>query len=266
MKSQCCENGTIMAPLIIVVDDDKAMRAMFALIAHDEGWMFSGYSYTHITLTTIQELQPELIVLDFAGREVGEAWGFLQLLKMEESTAAIPIMVVGTTEILPSEMAAYLASRSIHVIAKPLNVAHFVVVARELLNRQSIMQLVSTNRLPILIVEDSDDLSSSFMLILEMEGYLATAVPNGQLALDAVNNRQHSLIFLDINMPVMNGLEFMAAYAQLPPPHTPVVICSAQDENDLPTYSMPYFVIGRLRKPFKVNELVNFVQKYAVPV
>ena len=99
---------------------------------------------------------------------------------------------------------------------------------------------------------------------MQMEGYLTTLVPNGQLALEAVGHRRHSLIIMDIQMPVMTGLEFIAAYALQPGPHTPVVIFSAR--NDLHLETFPPFVIGRLSKPFVVNELLAFVTQYAVPV
>ncbi|MBC7869769.1 MAG: response regulator, partial [Chitinophagaceae bacterium] len=186
------------------------------------------------------------------------------LLKMEESSAAIPILITATSQALPSEMAAYLASRSIRVIPKPVDVKQFTATARQLINRHSDILLVPTKRLPILIVEDSHEVSSGFMMILEMEGYLVMTVPNGQLALDAVKNRQHSLIFLDMQMPVMDGLGFMTAYAEMPAPHTPVIIFSAQ--RDLPIETFPYFVIGRLPKPFQAKEMLIFVSKYANPV
>jgi CheY-like chemotaxis protein len=62
-------------------------------------------------------------------------------------------------------------------------------------------------------------------------------------------------------MPVMNGFEFIDAYAMQSGPHTPVVIFSAHDpygEGRL----MPPFVIGRLPKDFAISELLAFVTQY----
>jgi CheY-like chemotaxis protein len=72
------------------------------------------------------------------------------------------------------------------------------------------------------------------------------------------------LIFLDINMPVMTGLEFMSAYALQPGPHIPVVIFSAHF--DFFPGSLPPFVIGHLAKPYGFNELIALVSEYAMPV
>jgi CheY-like chemotaxis protein len=252
-----------MSPLIAVIDNSEAIRKMFTLIARFEGWTISGYSYREVSLAIIQELKPDLIVLDFVQHRIGEGWELLQLLKMEVSTAAIPIIVSTTMPLLPAEMQAYLASRDICVVMKPFDVEDFISVAQQVLAGESALLLSKKRRLPILLAEDNAELSDNFVMVLQMEGYLVNAVPNGQLALDAVRAGRYSVIFLDLNMPVMTGLEFMTAYAQQPGPHIPVVIFSAQ-ANFFPG-SLPSFVIGSLDKPYGFNELIEIVSQYALP-
>jgi CheY-like chemotaxis protein len=168
-------------PLIAVIDNSEAMRVMFALIAQDEGWTISGHSYAEVSLATIQELKPDLIIVDLIEQRIGEGWEFLQLLKMEESTAAIPIVISTTMSVLPLEIQGYLASQDINVIAKPFAVADFIAVVRQALNGKSALLLSTTKRLPILLVEDNAELSDGFITVLQLEGYLVAAVANGQL-------------------------------------------------------------------------------------
>jgi CheY-like chemotaxis protein len=253
-----------MSPLIVVVDNSQAIRSVLALIAQSEGWTVSGYSYAEVNLAAIQQLKPVLIILDFVRHRIDEGWELLQRLKMEESTAAVPIVISTTMLVMPPEIQGYLASHDISVVKKPFAVADFVAIVRQALYGNSALLLSMTKRLPILLVEDNIELSSSFITILQLEGYLATTVPNGQLALDAVRQGQYSLIFLDMNMPVMTGQEFIAAYALEPEPHTPIIIFSAQA--DFIVGDFPPFVIGRLAKPFGFNELITFVSQYAIPI
>lgn len=252
-----------MTSLIAVVDNNEAVRAMVAFIVQGEDWKVFGYSYETVRLSTIQQLRPDLIILDFIEHRLGEGWEFLQLLKMEESTAAIPIIISTTMEVLPPEVRAYLASRNISVVVKPFDNQDFISIARQVIAGQNAFLLSPTRRLPILLVDDNADLSSGFMEILHLEGYLATTVSNGQLALDALNDRRYCLIFLDMNMPVMTGPEFIAAYARQPGPHIPVIVFSS--ELDIDMALQPFFVIGRLAKPFNVRELLRFVSQYALP-
>src|SRR5688572_9926884 len=114
-----------MSPLVAVIDSDKAVQDLFAPLANDENWVVSGYSYAEATLATIRQLKPELFVLDFAENGMDEAWNFLQLLNMEESTASVPIIITATRSLILLEIESYLASRKINVLAKPFDVEDF---------------------------------------------------------------------------------------------------------------------------------------------
>jgi len=59
----------------------------------------------------------------------------------------------------------------------------------------------------ILVAEDNITNQKVLKLILKRLGYGATFVENGQLALDAVREQTFDLIFMDIHMPEMDGLE-----------------------------------------------------------
>ena len=137
-----------MPPQIMVVDNNQTIRAMFSFITQHEGWTVSGYSYANVNLATIQSLNPDLIVLDFIEYRIGESWELLQLLKMEESTAAIPIIISTTMVNLPAEIKAYLVSRDISVLSKPFAAADFLSIARQVLNGQSALLLSNKKSCP----------------------------------------------------------------------------------------------------------------------
>ncbi len=52
------------------------------------------------------------------GRE-GVGWEFLQLLKMEETTAAVPVLICTTAVKLVQEIAGYLATKRVTMLRKP---------------------------------------------------------------------------------------------------------------------------------------------------
>jgi CheY-like chemotaxis protein len=256
-----CNESAAMAPLIAIFDNDDTVREVIGRLAHEEGWQVTGSRYTDAKFADVEESHPDLIVLDFDKFRRGGGWEFLQFLKLEESTADIPVIVMAVAFDLPREIKAHLASHGVIVIPKPVDLDQYMTVARRLIDGHNPSLLVPTERLPILLVEDNLSLASNFLEILDLEGYQVSTVPNGQMALEALQSGRYSLIFLDINMPVMNGMEFLGAYAMLPGPHTPVVIFSAHDpqaEGRL----LPLFVIGRLPKDFAISELLAFVTQY----
>jgi DNA-binding response OmpR family regulator len=58
----------------------------------------------------------------------------------------------------------------------------------------------------VLIVEDTDIVRRLLSILLERRGYDATAVANGQAALDIADNG-FDLVLLDLGLPDMNGLD-----------------------------------------------------------
>jgi CheY-like chemotaxis protein len=245
-----------MSQRIMVVDNDEATQELFEILLADEGWEVFSYDYTHANLEVTQQLMPDLIILDLNMVQAGAGWSFLQLLKMEDATAVIPVVICTTAVILSLEIEGYLAARHISVVRKPFDIDAFILIIRKNLTPELV--------LPILVVEDNEELSDTVTTILQLWGYLVATASNGRLALDAVTQSRHALILLDITMPVMNGLEFLAAYAQQPEPHSPVIIFSAQ--SDLVSKDLPNFVMDVLPKPFELSQLVTIVSKYAEPV
>ena len=59
----------------------------------------------------------------------------------------------------------------------------------------------------ILIVDDDLNVCKSMSLVLRKRGYAVTTVNDGLDAIEKVKKRPFDKIFLDIKMPVMNGVE-----------------------------------------------------------
>ena len=67
----------------------------------------------------------------------------------------------------------------------------------------------------ILIVEDEKPLQDVYKLVLHTHGYEILTANNGLEALDHLKSFDPELILLDINMPKMNGIEFMREFIKL---------------------------------------------------
>ena len=59
----------------------------------------------------------------------------------------------------------------------------------------------------ILVVEDSDDIRATLRTFLQVSGYRVAEAANGREAVEFVQRRCPDLILMDINMPVMDGIQ-----------------------------------------------------------
>jgi CheY-like chemotaxis protein len=115
----------------------------------------------------------------------------------------------------------------------------------------------------ILLVEDDAANVLTISSYLEAKGYRLSFVENGQEALEFVQTRCPSLILMDIQMPVMDGLEAIKQIRQdLGLTEIPIVALTAlamkgDQERCLEAGANEY-----LSKPLKLKYLDELVQRY----
>jgi CheY-like chemotaxis protein len=249
--------------LIVVIENDKLMQKVFSLTLNSRGWDVFTYSYADIDIPSLSQLHPDLIILDFKEPLSKRAWSFLQMLKMDDTTAKIPILITATLNVMTVELRAYLALQYIQIVYMPFDLGSFTEIIQRILSLASEPKVrFSNNRtLPILVVEDNEDLRDSLTTILNLEGYQVVSANNGLLALEAVYKAEHSLIFLDIQMPVMDGYEFLKLYARQLRRHNPIILLSA--DTTVRSRVFPTFVVDIISKPYEINDLLKSTEKYA---
>ncbi len=87
-----------------------------------------------------------------------------------------------------------------------------------------------TKKVRILVVEDDIDLNGAYNMILSSAGYDVTSVFNGKEALaDLEKNGDPKIMFLDLRMPVMDGIEFLKEYDAPKHSGTTIIVFSNYD-------------------------------------
>jgi two-component system sensor histidine kinase RpfC len=84
-------------------------------------------------------------------------------------------------------------------------------------------------KLNILLAEDNETNRKIIMKILEYAGHSIELVENGEEALDLLEDRTYDLAIMDMNMPVMGGLEALKIYRMTAgmKPRMPIIILTA---------------------------------------
>ncbi|MFC0181092.1 Response regulator receiver domain-containing protein [Pseudarcicella hirudinis] len=115
----------------------------------------------------------------------------------------------------------------------------------------------------VLIAEDSSVIQNLAKKILEFQNFEIHSVKNGQQVLDALEKEQFDILLLDINMPVMDGMECAKAVRSLPEPekaNLPMIAITGNARN----YSMEDFKEAGfndfLAKPLNFDALVAQVK------
>jgi two-component system chemotaxis response regulator CheY len=117
----------------------------------------------------------------------------------------------------------------------------------------------------ILLVDDSTMIQALYKQVLGRRKDLRIAsASNGKEALDLISaTAEPDLIFLDVNMPIVDGLSFLeqSGVAGLPS-RVPIVIVSTEGTDEDVAAGMARGARAYLRKPFRPQELNAVLEKF----
>jgi DNA-binding response OmpR family regulator len=111
-----------MSTRILVINDTQEILDLFRIMLEEEGYevVLSGFPFQQIS--EVEQINPDLIILDIIFRDEKTGWQMLQLLKMKRSTASIPTIVCTAALNAVREQEGYLVSQGVHVVYKPFDI------------------------------------------------------------------------------------------------------------------------------------------------
>ncbi len=100
----------------------------------------------------------------------------------------------------------------------------------------------------VLVVDDDPIVRKSFDRVLTSKGYAVITAENGEEALRKLNEEKYDLVYTDIRMPGMSGLE-VAEQVKARKPWTPVVIITGYGTDAAETRAKAAGITSFLHKP-----------------
>jgi len=122
---------------ILVVNDTQEILELFRmLLEEEEGYdvVLSGFPIQQVK--DIEHIKPDLIILDLVLGDEQTGMQMLQMLKMQRSTAAIPVLVCTAALQIVREQEGYLVSQGVHVVYKPFDIDDLLTNVKQLLESQ----------------------------------------------------------------------------------------------------------------------------------
>ncbi len=125
------------------------------------------------------------------------------------------------------------------------------------------MKQVGKSPIKILIVDDMAETRENLKKLLSFHGGFAVAgeAENGKEAVALARRLKPDIVLMDINMPVMGGIEATRTISVEMAMTTAVVIISVQGEHEYLKEAMAAGARGYLVKPFSADELVGTIRR-----
>jgi two-component system nitrogen regulation response regulator NtrX len=111
----------------------------------------------------------------------------------------------------------------------------------------------------ILVVDDEEPIRKTLRMALEYEGYDVSESSSGQEALALIEREPPDLLFLDIKMPGMDGLEVLSRLAEKPP-SPPVIMVSGHGTIQTAVQATKLGAFDFIEKPLETERVLLAVR------
>ncbi|MFC1614376.1 response regulator [Gemmatimonadota bacterium] len=205
-------------PLILVVEDNEVAALQIRSALEDHGCMVNVAPGGAEALETIGRVVPDVVVLDLMMPEI-DGFQVLEQIRSDPRTAAVPVLVLTAKELTRKELDRLTFNNIQQLIQKGrMDRAQLVASVEKLLEKGSAphheqVQPVLPPLKPlkasktILVVEDNPDNLFTITKILDKMKCKYLTASDGEQALKIARESHPGLILMDVQLPVMSGLD-----------------------------------------------------------
>jgi len=112
----------------------------------------------------------------------------------------------------------------------------------------------------ILVVDDDPDLADSIAEALRLAGHEVSVAGNGAEAVKLFAEMKYDLSFVDVRMPVMNGVECFFAVRERYP-DAKIVLMTGFKEPAMEK-ALSAGALALLHKPFRMEEIIKIARQF----
>ena len=114
----------------------------------------------------------------------------------------------------------------------------------------------------ILTIDDSASIRQMVAMTLTGTGLDVLEAGNGQEGYDVATSNTVHAVLTDLNMPVLNGIEFIRKYRQHPSSKgIPIILLTTESDDELKRQAKEAGATGWIVKPFKQDQLLTIIKK-----
>ncbi|MEM9491725.1 MAG: sigma-54 dependent transcriptional regulator, partial [Myxococcota bacterium] len=115
----------------------------------------------------------------------------------------------------------------------------------------------------VLVVDDEEGIRSFVAECLELQGHSVAEADNGQRALELLRSKRFELVFTDLRMPIMGGLELIEA-AQAEQPEVEFIVMTAHGNVETAVKAMKLGAFDYVQKPVSSPAEVRLLAERAL--
>ncbi len=231
---------------VLVVDDLRNIRLTLGAILEDEGHNVVTVDDGYQAIEAAKKTRFDAIFMDIKMPGINGVETFREIKKINPEAAVI-MMTAYSVEDLVKEA---LEEGAYKIIHKPFDIGRIISTITELPH----------GKIRILVVDDRFADRETLKVILEDKGYRVATANDGAEAIEAAKEKHYDIIFLDIKLPDIDGVQTFMQVKKINPTAT-VIMMTGYAEKDLVEKALSAGAYTCLFKPFDMKKVLGLVEE-----
>ncbi|MFC2019753.1 response regulator [Chloroflexota bacterium] len=230
---------------ILVVDDLRSIRLTLGGILEDKGYNVVTAEDGYQAIEAAGKTHFDVIFMDIKMPGINGVQAFREIKKVDTKTAVIMMTAYSVEDLVRQA----LEEGAYAIVYKPFDIEKLIAIIEEMLEDTL-----------ILVVDDLLNDRETLKAILETKGYRVATAQDGPETIGMVKSQHYDIIFMDVKLPGMDGVETFEQVKQIDP-KTAVIMMTGYSVEDLLKKAVTEGAYTCVYKPFDIEKLVGIVEE-----
>jgi len=233
---------------ILVVDDDKEFCISMTDILEAKGYAVESENSGKAAIAKVKGKSFDVVLMDIKMPVMNGVEAFKQIKKISPKTAVIMVTAYSVEDLIKEA----LREGAFGVLRKPLDIDKLIEQ----------IELSKERGMLILVTDDDPNTRETFKDVLEAKGYKVSTATTGEEAIEQSRERPSDILFMDMKLSALNGLETYLAIKEINPRVIAVIITGYYEETkDLVDKALKKGAYTFLQKPLDMDKVLGLIEE-----
>ena len=232
---------------VLVVDDDTNFCTTLSNILGKKGYATATAGSGQRAIEIVKEKPVDVILMDIKMPVMNGVEAYKSIKQIRPSAVIIFMTAFSVEELVKDAI----KEGAYAVIKKPFNIDTVVNMIEK-----------SRNGALLAVVDDDPNIGKTMKNVLERKGYSITTCQTGEEAIALAKDRPRNIFFIDMKLPVLNGLETYLEIRKANPEAVVVMMTAYRQEMDeMVRQAIEKGAYSCLYKPFDMDEAIKIIEE-----